>query len=144
MADNVQGFNHLDDVLMNLGQQFRNDALQSKMAQFKLGQAKGGGAGGWDHGENFKRAILGATALNGAIENLQGQWAKTHGGTPMPRELAVKQLIASGQVTPEMLSVIKSEWGTQAPIFKSRDIQNLGGVTEFNAQSGDQGSDSSF
>jgi hypothetical protein len=31
MADNVQGFNHLDEVLMHLGDQFRQDALRQQM-----------------------------------------------------------------------------------------------------------------
>ena len=31
MADNVQGFNHLDEVLMNLGNQFRQDAIKKMM-----------------------------------------------------------------------------------------------------------------
>ena len=31
MADNVQGFNHLDSILMNLGQQFRQDAIRQMM-----------------------------------------------------------------------------------------------------------------
>ena len=31
MADNVQGFNHLDEILLHLGDQFRQDAIRQQM-----------------------------------------------------------------------------------------------------------------
>ena len=43
MADNVAGFNHLDASLMNLGDQFRKEAIMKQMAEAK--GVKGMGAG---------------------------------------------------------------------------------------------------
>lgn len=42
MADNVQGFNHLDEVLLHLGDQFRTDAIKRQMLESKMHGAKPG------------------------------------------------------------------------------------------------------
>lgn len=36
MADNVQGFNHLDEILLHLGYQFRQDAIRKMMMENQM------------------------------------------------------------------------------------------------------------
>jgi len=51
MADDVQGFNHLDEVLMHLGDQFRQEALKQQMLknQNTHYENMGHGSGAYDN-----------------------------------------------------------------------------------------------
>lgn len=57
MSDNVQGFNHLDEILLHLGDQFRQDAIKQAMLKNMAERNK----------------IAGQRLLSGKFNNVQPQ-----------------------------------------------------------------------
>lgn len=62
MSDNVQGFNHLDAVLLNVGSQMRQDAIRQLMAKAQM-----------------KRASAAHTGQDRSFGNLQREAARIAG-----------------------------------------------------------------
>jgi hypothetical protein len=97
MADNVQGFNHLDEVLLHLGDQFRNEAIRNKMMGnqqemlgMKLSHGPTGKYSGMSHNELLKYANnLNSYKIRGIQQMIQA--SKDITGVGMPYDQAKAQ-----------------------------------------------------
>ena len=100
MADNVQGFNHLDSILINLGQQFRQDAIKRMMLQNQAEHYKNMGSGQYTNKPFafLQREAMRLTGVHKAFIDQQVNSSKDATGVP---QITADQAEQMWQQTPE-------------------------------------------